>query len=50
MAGLYAMQDEVVLADATLSRPKSLLDILGPTMTTAATQPAAVVAMLSAIP
>jgi predicted ATPase/DNA-binding SARP family transcriptional activator len=50
MAGLQAMQDEVALARATLSRAKSLLDTLGPTMTTAVTQPAAVVAMLSGDP
>jgi predicted ATPase/DNA-binding SARP family transcriptional activator len=50
MAGLQAMQDEVALAHATLSRAKSLLDTLGPTMTTAVTQPAAVVAMLSGDP
>jgi predicted ATPase len=50
MAGLQAMQDEVALAHATLSRAKSLLDTLGPTMTTAVTQPAAVVAMLAGDP
>jgi DNA-binding SARP family transcriptional activator len=47
MAGLQAMQDEVEIARATLSRAKSLLGTLSPTMTTAVTQPAAVVAMLA---
>jgi DNA-binding SARP family transcriptional activator len=46
MAGLYAMQDMVEIAHLTLSRAKSLLDTLGPTMTAAVTQPAAIVAML----
>ena len=50
MAGLQAMQDEVTAAQATLSRARSLLDTLGPTMTTAVTQPAAVVAMLAGDP
>jgi tetratricopeptide (TPR) repeat protein len=50
MAGLQAMQDEVAMAHATLSRAKSYLDTLGPTMTTAVTQPAAVVAMLAGDP
>jgi tetratricopeptide (TPR) repeat protein len=44
------MQDEVAMAHATLSRAKSYLDTLGPTMTTAVTQPAAVVAMLAGDP
>jgi DNA-binding SARP family transcriptional activator/tetratricopeptide (TPR) repeat protein len=47
MAGLYAMQDMVGLAQVTLTRAKSHLDILGPTMAAAVTQPAALVAMLS---
>ena len=46
MAGLYAMQDMVEIAHVTLSRAKSLLDTLGPTMTAAVTQPAAFIAML----
>ena len=50
MAGLQAMQDEVAMAHATLSRAKSYLDTLGPTMTAAVTQPAAVVAMLAGDP
>jgi DNA-binding SARP family transcriptional activator len=50
MAGLQAMQDEVAMAHATLSRAKSYLDSLGPTMTAAVTQPAAVVAMLAGDP
>jgi tetratricopeptide (TPR) repeat protein len=50
MAGLYAMQDQIETAHATLSRAKSYLDILGPTMTAAITQPAAFVAMLTGDP
>jgi tetratricopeptide (TPR) repeat protein len=47
MAGLYAMQDQFETASATLSRAKSFLDTLGPTMTSAVTQPAAFIAMLA---
>jgi hypothetical protein len=47
MAGLYAMQDNVATASAMLSRAKSLLDSLGPTMTAAVTEPVAFVAMLA---
>jgi DNA-binding SARP family transcriptional activator/tetratricopeptide (TPR) repeat protein len=50
MAGLYAMQDMVGLAQVTLTRAKSHLDTLGPTMAAAVTQPAAFVAMLSGDP
>jgi DNA-binding SARP family transcriptional activator len=50
MAGLYAMQDKVETAHATLSRAKSYLDTLGPTMTAAITQPAAFIAMLAGDP
>ena len=50
MAGLYAMQDKVATAHATLSRAKSYLDTLGPTMTAAITQPAAFIAMLAGDP
>jgi DNA-binding SARP family transcriptional activator len=50
MAGLYAMQDQFETAHATLSRAKSYLDILGPTMTAAVTQPAAFIAMLEGDP
>ena len=50
MAGLYAMQDDVTAAHATLSRAKTLLDTLGPTMTAAITQPAAFIAMLAGDP
>ena len=50
LAGLYAMQDQVATAHATLSRAKSLLDTLGPTMTAAVTQPAAFIAMLAGDP
>ena len=48
MAGLYAMQDQIETAHATLSRAKPHLDTLGPTMTAADTQPAAFIAMLPA--
>ena len=50
MAGLYAMQDQAGSARAALSRAKSYLDALGPTMTAAVTQPAAFVAMLAGDP
>ena len=50
MAGLYAMQDMVEIAHVILSRAKSLLDTLGPTMTAAVTQPAAFIAMLAGDP
>jgi DNA-binding SARP family transcriptional activator len=46
MAGLYAMQDQVEKAHATLGRAKFYLDTLGKTMTAAVTQPAAFIAML----
>ena len=50
LAGLYAMQDNVATAHPTLNRAKSLLDTLGPTMTAAITQPAALIAMLAGDP
>jgi tetratricopeptide (TPR) repeat protein len=50
MAGLYAMQDNVATAHATLSRAKALLDTLGPTMTATLTEPAALIAMLAGDP
>ena len=50
MSGLYAMQDNVATAHATLNRAKTLLDTLGPTMTAALTQPAAFIAMLAGDP
>jgi DNA-binding SARP family transcriptional activator/tetratricopeptide (TPR) repeat protein len=50
MAGLYALQDQFGTANATLSRAKSYLDILGPTMTLVASQPAAFIAMLAGDP
>jgi len=50
MAGLYAMQDKVEIAHATLNRAKSHLDSLGPTMTAAIIQPAAFIAMLAGDP
>ena len=50
MAGLYAMQDQIATAHATLSRAKSYLDPLGPTMTATVTQPAAFIAMLAGDP
>jgi DNA-binding SARP family transcriptional activator len=50
MAGLYAMQDNIATAHATLNRAKTLIDTLGPTMTAALTEPAAFVAMLAGDP
>jgi DNA-binding SARP family transcriptional activator len=50
MAGLYAMQNQFEMAQATLNRAKSHLDILGPTMTATGTQPAAFIAMLAGDP
>jgi len=50
MAGLYAMQDQVATAQATLNRAKSYLDTLGPTMAAAITEPAAFIAMLAGDP
>ena len=51
MAGLYAMQDQPAIAQATLDRAKSHLDVLGPTMTAASRhQPAAFIAMLAGDP
>ena len=50
LAGLYAMQDDLTAAQDALSRAKELLDPLGPTVTAAVTQPAALVAMLAGDP
>jgi class 3 adenylate cyclase/tetratricopeptide (TPR) repeat protein len=50
LAGLYAMQDDFASAQATLNNAKGLLDSLGPTITAAITQPAALVAMLAGNP
>jgi DNA-binding SARP family transcriptional activator len=50
MAGLYAMQDDVSTAYATLDHAKALLEGLGPTMTAALTEPAALIAMLAGDP
>src|SRR6185437_1553148 len=50
LAGLYAMQDQIAIAQATLSRVESHLEILGPTMTATGTQPAAFIAMLAGDP
>ena len=50
LAGLYAMQDDFAAAQATLGTAKSLLETLGPTMTAAITQPAALIAMLAGDP
>ena len=50
MAGLYAMQDDFVAAQETLNTEKSLMEILGPTMKAAITQPAALIAMLGGDP
>ena len=44
------MQDDVAAAHATLNNAKTLLDTLGPTMTGAITQPAALIAMLAGDP
>ena len=46
LAGLHAMQDDFVTAQATLSTAKSLLDKLGAPITAAITEPAALIAML----
>ena len=50
MAGLYAMQDDLATAHAVLDRAKTLLAALGPTMTAAIIQPAALIAMLAGDP
>jgi DNA-binding SARP family transcriptional activator/predicted ATPase len=50
LAGLYAMQDDFAAAQATLDTGKSLLETLGPTMTAAIIQPAALIAMLAGDP
>ena len=50
LAGLYAMQDQIAMAHATLSRAKSYLGPLGPTMTATVTEPAAFIAMLAGDP
>ena len=50
LAGLYAMQDDFAAAQETLNTAKSLLETLGPTMTAAITQPAALIAMLAGDP
>jgi predicted ATPase/DNA-binding SARP family transcriptional activator len=50
LAGLYAMQDDFVTAHATLGSAKDLLHTLGPTMTAAIIQPAALIAMLAGDP
>jgi len=50
LAGLYAMQDDFAAAYATLDRAKALFDTLGPTMSAALTQPAALIAMLAGDP
>jgi DNA-binding SARP family transcriptional activator len=50
LAGLYAMQDDFAVAEATLTTAKSLLQTLGPTMTAIVTQPAAFIAMLAGDP
>jgi DNA-binding SARP family transcriptional activator/tetratricopeptide (TPR) repeat protein len=49
-AGLYAMQDDFAAAEETLGAAKSLLETLGPTMTAAIIQPAALIAMLAGDP
>jgi tetratricopeptide (TPR) repeat protein len=50
LAGLYAMQDDFAAAQATLDTAKSLLETLGPTMSAAMTDPAALIAMLAGDP
>jgi hypothetical protein len=51
LAGLYAMQDEfATAAEATIDTAKSLLETLGPTMTAAIIQQAALIAMLAGDP
>ena len=50
LAGLYAMQDDFAAAQERSVRAKSLLETLGPTMTAAITQPAALIAMLAGDP
>jgi predicted ATPase/DNA-binding SARP family transcriptional activator len=50
LAGLYAMQDDFVTAHTTLNSAKDLLGTLGPTMTAAIIQPAALIAMLAGDP
>jgi DNA-binding SARP family transcriptional activator len=47
LAGLYAMRDNATAAHAALDSAKALVDTLGPTITAAMTQPAALVAMLA---
>src|SRR5262249_41337314 len=44
------MQDDFAMAQATLDTAKSLLETLGPTMTAAMIQPAALIAMLAGDP
>jgi DNA-binding SARP family transcriptional activator/predicted ATPase len=50
LAGLYAMQDDFAAAHATLRTAKSMLEALGPTMTAALTQQAALIKMLAGDP
>ncbi|HEY2305240.1 MAG TPA: BTAD domain-containing putative transcriptional regulator [Streptosporangiaceae bacterium] len=50
LAGLYAMQDDFATAHTALNSAKDLLDTLGPTMTAAIIQPAALIAMLAGDP
>ena len=50
LAGLYAMQDNLTAAHAALNSAKVLMDTLGPTISAALAQPAALVAMLAGDP
>jgi predicted ATPase len=50
LAGLYALQDDFAMAQETLESAKSLLETLGPTMTAAIIQNAALIAMLAGDP
>jgi DNA-binding SARP family transcriptional activator/tetratricopeptide (TPR) repeat protein len=47
LAGLYAMQDQVARAHELLARGRAIFDDLGATMTSAVTEPASFVAMLT---
>jgi predicted ATPase/DNA-binding SARP family transcriptional activator len=50
LAGLYAMQDDFAAARETLETAKTLQETLGPTMTAALIQQAALIAMLAGDP
>jgi predicted ATPase/class 3 adenylate cyclase len=50
LAGLHALQDDFAAARETFGHAKSLLETLGPTMTAAINQPAALIALLAGDP